>query len=647
MAQQRITYKQGNDSGENDVSSIQPVADGEAANQTTFRRPSDNLRVRTEAVRTFADNQLRLRDEDRAFGLFSSGNITWDGTVASAGTGKFHLGADLWLVPFLTPGKDSNTPPVQSFFGTLTLNKTGPAAGIVVTSRKRSYEYGDKITVEILLDNGIGSPAVVVTSGTPLVHITVTVKNTTTLNDVMSAITADTNANNLVSTALAGGALGADIIVSPQAIQTISGNYDGEAHIITDANLQSFFTADSNNLLKEGDTLAVWYNELIEGTVSGDSSDPKGGSVLGGRFESIPENTNTTLPTGSLFNSRVHPERLPNAIPVAKVMNGSLIMTDGTKIAKGVGGVALGASTITINDDGSAVGPFTTINFIDNLEPVDAGSGVANVSWTGANVKNQGTTVTNSPFTDLDFTDRGVTATDGTGKALVTIPGFEQNDVSSTFEDFMGSLTDVSSITTLNPSFRSTYAFLSGDNSHITYAQMGGIGGPTSSGTMGEVACNQGTAGATQGYITLEDSNIGTLDFSFKVKVKFAAKAQFDTVANDGILVGPTNFNLSGITCRPEANAVFIAGNDSTNWKFRVGSTNNDTGVAITTNYVVLYCYKKAGNLVAYIDNTQVYNSAFSTSITTFIPTVAVNMLGTGSTYFLLDYMRFNVFGRT
>jgi hypothetical protein len=351
MAKQWIDYKQGTDTGYENSDSIQPVADGESANQTVFRRPSENLRQRTEIIRDSVEENLYLRDVDRALTVWGGGNIAWNGTSTVAGNGKFTITADLYVAPITGIGDSGATPEIASAFGTLTLQRVGPANGLTVTSKKRNYEGGDKISVEIILDNAIGGNTDITVAGTPANKIQIKVKSTTTLNQVITDVAANVTANALVGMALAGGAASGDIILSPQAEQYIQGNWDSELHVITSANLASFFTTPAN-VLEDGDALCIWYNNNVEGTVSADTSDPKGG-VLGGRRESIVENSNYTIPAGSLFNSRVNPERLPNCIPVCRAVEGGtkLKFIDGSTFAYGATASPLGSTGYALKTD--------------------------------------------------------------------------------------------------------------------------------------------------------------------------------------------------------------------------------------------------------------------------------------------------------
>jgi len=264
------------------------------------------------------------------------GTMSTGGAVTNPLTGFLTLSDNLYLVPFLTPGFPQTlpTPPVASVYGTLTLLRAGALSGITVTSNRRSYAGGDKISVVVISG---GSLSAVVGADGRTISLTV-VLGVTTLSSIitaLNALTADTPAVQLVIASLASGAAGGDFIHTvAQAKQFITGNYDGEGHTITPAALSSFF-ATGTNYLAEGDTLCVRYAAMRE--------DPAGPSPLGGRRESIPENLNTSIPVGGFFNSRVSPQYLVNALPIAKVLSDRIVFINGATLPSGASLVDISA----------------------------------------------------------------------------------------------------------------------------------------------------------------------------------------------------------------------------------------------------------------------------------------------------------------
>lgn len=328
----------GSDTGTDDAASIQPFNNGEDVEQTPLRRPSENLRLRTEVVRGLFDDTLYLRDADRALLLAGPGLVSWPGSTTASFSGIPTLSDNVYLMPFLTPGaaQTAPVPPVASTYGSLVLKNAGNNPGVTVASLRRSYAGGDKINITVVAGGAPGTVSAVV-SDTPQRTIVLTA-NTPTLNQVISLLNglmADSPATQLVNATLAGGALGTDLLLVPQAKQYIAGNYDGEGHALTPAALASFFSGNPGSALAEGDTLCIQYAQMVD-------ANPLS---VSGRRQALPENSNTAVPAASFFNSRVNPDKLVNAIPVCKVVNGRLIFISGAQVPAGATNVDLGSGS--------------------------------------------------------------------------------------------------------------------------------------------------------------------------------------------------------------------------------------------------------------------------------------------------------------
>lgn len=311
------------ETGQNNSASIEPIENGENMDATVLGRPSQNLRSRSEILRQIAEDLMHLVDADRAFILAGPGGITWPGSTTAAASGIFVLTDTLFLVPALTKGaaQTAPVPPVASQFGTLSLTRDSDSTdAILVTSALRSYHKGDKINITVVAG---GSYSCVLADETTM-SIVITVTGATTLTTVINSLNALLNGNgdNVCTAALQGAAAGANIIEEPQGPVWVEGNHDAEGHAITPAQVAAFF-AIGGNPLAEGDTLCIQYETLIDTSPATD----------GGRRQSLPENSNTSVLTASLFNSRVSPERLINAIPVCKVINNTLCFINGWHIA--------------------------------------------------------------------------------------------------------------------------------------------------------------------------------------------------------------------------------------------------------------------------------------------------------------------------
>lgn len=331
-----VDFATSNDSGENNADSVQPIANGEAVNNTIANRAGENLRKRTEVLRALGVDALFLQNADRGLVLAGPGKVSWPGSTTAGASGIPTLSDTLWILPQLTPGfpQTAPVPPVASAFGTLYLKRvTGSMDAILVTSQRRSYAAGDQINITVTSGAVFSCTLEVEDTGTYRRTIQIVATGATTLSTVITALNGLTppapDNTQLVTAALAGGAAGSDIILAAQARQFVSGNYDGEGHTLTPANLASFFSSNPGSVLAEGDSLCVQFAQLSD-TAS-----------TGGRRQAIPENSNTTVTAGMFFNSRVDPEKLVNALPICKVVNGSLVFATGVEMAAGSFGLPL------------------------------------------------------------------------------------------------------------------------------------------------------------------------------------------------------------------------------------------------------------------------------------------------------------------
>jgi hypothetical protein len=326
------------DDGENNSASVLPNANGEALNATVLGRPIECLRQRFEVLRSIEEDSLYLRDAQQNLIVAGPGTVTWPGSTTASFSGIPTLSDVLFIVPGLTPGaaQTSPIPPVASAYGSLFLLRASDShPTLQVQSLRRSYAGGDQINVTVV--SGGSFSCVLSTEATFERTITLTVTGSTTMSTVLSALNALTPSSpdntQLVTATLVDGGLGTDIILSPQTVQFVAGNYDGEGHTLSPANLAGFFSSNPAQALAEGDSLCVQYADVTNL------------SSLGGRRQSIPENSNTLISASSLFNSRLHPELIVNSLFICKVVNGNLVFGTGAEVAQGATDQPLGAYT--------------------------------------------------------------------------------------------------------------------------------------------------------------------------------------------------------------------------------------------------------------------------------------------------------------
>lgn len=113
---------------------------------------------------------------------------------------------------------------------------------------------------------------------------------------------------------------------------------------------------------------------------------------------------------------RVRRSGVPEVAPGLPVVNVGI-----TPTAEDGGGGA--ANTVDVEDDGTPIGTFTTLNFTgDGVNATDDGGGVAEISIPGTlNFQDEGSDITSS--TTANFTGAGVTVSDVGGVATINIPG--------------------------------------------------------------------------------------------------------------------------------------------------------------------------------------------------------------------------------
>lgn len=436
-----FTSNTAGDTGEANASSIQPITNGENVDQTVLQRPSESLRQRTEAVRSVVADTLYLRDADRTLLITGPGKITWPGSTTAAASGIPVVTDNVWILPMLTPGfaQTPPVPPVASAFGTLHLKRASDNMNsILVTSQRRSYAAGDQISVVVTAGGSFSCTLDSETGYQRTIKIVAT--GATTLSTTITALNALTPSapdnTALVTAALEGGALGSDLLLTTQAKQFVSGNYDGEGHTITPANLASFFTGNPSSALAEGDTLCVEY-AMVSDTAS-----------TGGRRQALPENSNTTIPAGSFFNSRVNPEKLVNALPICKVVNGSLVFATGVEVTAGSTAVPLFgtiASNISYGGGGNwadgTTNPATTVEaqldkIISDLAGA-AGTGKIQGSVVGSDLS-AGTLATQISALATGWWKLGRGNTDAGANTFSGINTFSNNNIFSGANAFSG-----------------------------------------------------------------------------------------------------------------------------------------------------------------------------------------------------------------
>ena len=355
------------DTGQDNIDAIGPITDGQPATQSTFRRPSENLRERTEDIRQAVEDSFYLRDV-QPMAIATFGDITWEGTVLDGGTGKILQAENLILKPFLSPSTDTKASISIGVALTNQITYTVSAAGFATQGMNRVFiEHRN---------GGVATVLAASISDGPVKRILVTFDSANPLHDaattkglVDAAIAADSDLNGKITVTI--NAAPVQTILA-QAETRFEGTAEAEVHILAAGVLDTFTTA---NPLKAGDTVAIWYRYLV---------DPLGG--FDGRRESTSSHGTTAVPAASLFITNDEPSKIPGAIPICTVLPGfvsALLFIDGTLFNKDDSHILGTVTAALVPYNGGPAWADTTTNPPDTVEAQldkiisDLGQGVA------------------------------------------------------------------------------------------------------------------------------------------------------------------------------------------------------------------------------------------------------------------------------
>jgi len=342
MAKQKVTFERaGRDTDDRGTGiegqkATQPIIDGERAIAAVVNRPGDNLRLRTEVLRSQQEDNLYRQDADLSL-LGTPGNvagaaaeldiplITWDKTA-----GTFSIDNPIVIQPLNTPKEDIYEDVTYTFDG-----GSGTGTGTLKFELLDNMEEKANLLTITWQNNSTVDLAVDIT-GYPKRDVTITVKDdgTTTIEDVVSMLgsiadaglnavtTGDVTATIDLATDFGSGTSNPDLVFE------FTKTYMRELHRLSAATLTTWFS--SNDPLADGDTLAIQFVDLATRKAAHSSS--AGGVV--------------NLTPGDLFVTSRHSERIPVSLPLCKRIGDLLYWFDGT---------VCGAEAVYLSENGLTV----------------------------------------------------------------------------------------------------------------------------------------------------------------------------------------------------------------------------------------------------------------------------------------------------
>lgn len=352
-----INYESGTDTGEAGPESIQPIQNGEDLDQVTLARAEQNLRNRTEVARAEINENRWARDIDRGTmaHVVLSGTLTWNGVGTGTLTTTGGAVWGLWPLYGAGVGRGRDFEGAGSFPSLYASARfdDGNGTDFVLISKKLDFEGGNTITFETVDVPGSGTINVEVngeaTVANPALQpgrtqIVVEYDSTVphTWGQIDDAIVADAVANALVEViyAPAPGEFAFD------TAQSLEGGLDTVRHLISPAELSAFFAASADNLLREGDVLAIWYDTQQL------------------RRESVEENANNHLiPSASLVNLTREPDKAPNSLVLGRVIDDRFVLSSGYVMQPNVTVGDL-SSTLILGAGDASVMPIDTTGYL-------------------------------------------------------------------------------------------------------------------------------------------------------------------------------------------------------------------------------------------------------------------------------------------
>lgn len=309
-----LSFKTVNDTDENELDAVQPLTN-ESADPNIVNRPTERMRERTEELRAEANRKAfhaLFGSRYTVVGAVDGVTVQWHGPHAGGAPvgslGKMELaGGNLLLTATVGPGKDRDAGDAEKYYrhgapfsSQFSWEDFDDGGGNVLrlVAKKSLEEGGHLISLQIAKSTGnLVTPIVAVTGQTApsdkdgfipgLDNIEVTISRgnpglgdtVTSISDVVSLLNNPASASFPLITAYDAASipsLGDELQPMVEVSQTqLRRGLNATAFTLSDTELQAFFTASTDNLLQEGDTLCVrfgslqsWIGRITEGSIA-------------------------------------------------------------------------------------------------------------------------------------------------------------------------------------------------------------------------------------------------------------------------------------------------------------------------------------------------------------------------------------------
>lgn len=320
----------------NSEDAVNKIKAGDPLDEEHLNQGGENLRLRTEGLRTPVEDLLYRMDVDNW--IISGGDASGTG-VGSDPAPKVHWpdsydgGAEAGTISISDPIviQPVGTPRIDLLeTKTYTFDDGSNQASLTFGSKMRAYQGGNLLEIRWEEDDSLSAVEVTVL-GDPqhIVRIKFPTTGSLYIDHIRQALQASSEFLALW-TLSTGGSPGVTVLnatTSPGTTEfRFTKNLDRELHRLSPATLAAFFADSADNWMKDGDTIGIYYPYLTDPDAF--LQDDTG--HIGGRRQACVINSNVELAESQLVNLTREPEKAPLCTPLCKRIGDYVYFIDGT-----------------------------------------------------------------------------------------------------------------------------------------------------------------------------------------------------------------------------------------------------------------------------------------------------------------------------